>query len=89
MANKEIKQLGEILSLDDRALQRLLREIPKKDIAYLLLDASLEIKEKIYRCVSNHYASMLKEDIELLKGVDKTNISAAMQNFMVIYDRLV
>ena len=89
MVEQVIKRLNDILNLNDKALQRLLREIPKKDLAYLLLDAGPEVKQKIYNNLSDRYATMLKEDLELITGTDKSNISAAKQKFLSAYNKLI
>lgn len=53
-----------VAELDDRSIQRVLREIDQKDLALAMRAAAPEVNERIYQNMSSRGASMLREDIE-------------------------
>ncbi len=53
-----------VAELDDRSIQRVLREIDQKDLALAMRAAAPEVNERIYQNMSTRGASMLREDIE-------------------------
>lgn len=53
-----------VADLDDRAIQRVLREIDQKDLALAMRAATPEVNERLYQNMSTRGASMLREDIE-------------------------
>ncbi|MFM7469440.1 MAG: FliG C-terminal domain-containing protein, partial [Vampirovibrionales bacterium] len=53
----------DIQFLDNRAIQRLLRELDTKDLAIALKGAKDPVKEKIFANMSERAAAMLKEDM--------------------------
>ena len=67
---EEIKQLmfvfEDIILLDDRSLQLVLREVDTKDLSLAMKATSDEVAEKIYKNMSKRAADMLKEDISYL-----------------------
>lgn len=59
----------DIVKLDNRAVQRVIREIDNKELSLALKTASEEVAEKIYNNMSKRAAAMLKEDIEFMGPV--------------------
>jgi hypothetical protein len=59
-------QFDIILELEDRSLQRVLRELNSLELARALKGEKDTIKEKVFRNMSPRAALMLKEDMELL-----------------------
>lgn len=59
----------DIIKLDDRAIQRLLREIETKDIAMALKGSNDDIKDKIYKNMSERAQTMLQDDMEYMGPV--------------------
>ena len=53
----------EIIMLDDRAVQKILREIDTTDLAKALKNSDEETRNKIFRNMSKNAADMLKRDI--------------------------
>jgi len=66
----QVKQLlfvfDDILKLDDRAVQRVLREVDTNDLALALKASDEEIKKKILSNVSERAAEMIQEEIEYM-----------------------
>ena len=78
----------DIITLDDVAIQRILREIETKELAMALKGASDEVAETIYRNQSKRAAASLKEDIQYLGPVRLTDVEKAQQKIVSIIRRL-
>jgi flagellar motor switch protein FliG len=79
----------DIVHLDDRSLQRALRDIDlSHDMPLALKVASPEVKAKILRNVSKRQAEMLMEAIELLGPVRLREVEDAQQRVVAVIRRL-
>lgn len=78
----------DIITLDDVAIQRILREVETKELALALKGSSDEVAEVIYRNQSKRAAASLKEDIEYLGPVRLTDVEKAQQQIVAIIRRL-
>jgi flagellar motor switch protein FliG len=67
----------DIATLDDRALQRLLREIEAKTLALSLKAASDELKAKIMGSMSQRAVGSLREEMEMMGPVKMRDVEAA------------
>lgn len=72
----------DLVSLDDRAIQRIVRDVENKDLAMALKVASEEVKAKIFKNVSKRFADMLKEDMEFMGPVRLRDIEEAQQKIV-------
>lgn len=72
----------DIVNLDNRAIQRIIREIENKDLSLALKTASQEVAEKIYANMSKRAAEMLKEDIEFMGPVRLREVEEAQTNIV-------
>lgn len=79
---------GEILGLDDRAVQRILREIDFADVAKALKGSNEEVRNKIYRNMSKNAADMLKEEIEFMGPVREKDIYESQAKITTVVLRL-
>ncbi len=52
--------------LDDRSVQRLLKEVETKELAIALKAASDEMKQKIFGNVSERVVAMIQEEMEVV-----------------------
>lgn len=59
----------DLIQLDDRAIQRMLREVETKDLALALKGANPEVQEKIFKNMSERAGGMLKDDMEYMGPV--------------------
>jgi flagellar motor switch protein FliG len=59
----------DIIQLDDRAIQAILREVDMKELATALKGVGPEVQEKIYKNMSERAVAMLKEDMEYMGPV--------------------
>ena len=66
---RECLYLKILLSLDNRSIQRIIREIDNSQWAIALKGASEEVKEVIFANMSKRLVEMIKEDIEFMGPV--------------------
>ncbi len=59
----------DVVQLEDRAIQRILREVETKDLALALKGAPEAVKEKVFKNMSERAAGMLQEDMEYMGPV--------------------
>ena len=59
----------DIIKLEDRAIQKILREVDTRDIALSLKGATEDLKEKIFSNMSERARAMLKDDMEYMGPV--------------------
>ncbi|EJP6470935.1 flagellar motor switch protein FliG [Clostridium sp. FAM 1755] len=78
----------DIITLDDVAIQRVLREVETKDLALALKGSSEEVANVIFKNQSKRAASSLKEDIEFLGPVRIMDVEKAQQGIVSIIRRL-
>ena len=67
----------DIIILDDRSIQRLLREIDSKQLALALKGTKEEIKDKIFKNMSERARKMLSDDMEYLGPVRAKEVQEA------------
>ena len=70
--------------LDDRAIQKVLRDTDQQELAKALRGASPEIQDKIFRNMSKRESSMLKEDMEWMGPVRTQDVEAAQASLVQI-----
>ena len=66
-----------ISNLDDRSIQKILRETDSDTLAMALKNAPENIQEKIFRNMSKRAANLVKEDMEFLGPVKPDDVNAA------------
>lgn len=59
----------DIVQLDDKAIQRMLREVETKDLAMALKGANEDVKDKIFKNMSERATAMLVDDMEYMGPV--------------------
>lgn len=78
----------DIVMLDDRSLQLVLREIESKDLALALKAASGEVAGKVYKNMSKRASEMLREEIEYMGPVRIRDVEEAQQKIVNVIRRL-
>jgi len=73
----------DLMKIDDRGMQTLLKEITSEDVGLALKGSSDHIKDKIFKNMSERAAAMLKEDLEAMgparvSDVERAQIKIAM-----------
>lgn len=77
-----------VISLDDRAVQKVLREVDTECLAKALKGADPDIQDKIFRNMSRRAAAMLREDMEFMGLVYRSDVYAAQKFIIDIIMRL-
>ncbi len=72
----------DIIGLDDRAIQRVLKEVDGKDLALALKTAGDDLLGRIYKNMSNRASTLLKEEIELLGPTRMREVGRAQQSIV-------
>ncbi len=78
----------DLLKIDDRGIQMILREVSSETLALALKTASDELKEKIFKNMSKRAAETLMEDIETMGPKRISEIEAAQKEITQIARRL-
>lgn len=78
----------DIVNLDDRAVQQILREIEMKELALALKGTSEDVQQKIFTNMSERAAEMVKEDMEFMGPVKLKNVEDAQQKIVAVIRRL-
>lgn len=77
-----------IITLDDRAIQRILRDVNNKDLILALKGASEGVRELIFRNLSKRAADLLKEDLAIAGPVRLRNVEEAQQRIVNVIRQL-
>ena len=77
-----------IVTLDDRSIQTVLRQVDMKDLALALKTASEEVASRIFKNVSKRAAEMLKEDMSLMGPVRLRDVEEAQQKVVNVIRQL-
>ena len=77
-----------ILDLDDRSIQILLREVQSESLIIALKGTSQELREKIFKNMSTRAAEALKEDLEAKGPVRLSEVEAEQKEILKIVRRL-
>jgi flagellar motor switch protein FliG len=90
--SEEIKKLmfvfEDIITMDDRSIQLVLREVESKDLALALKGASEDVANKIKRNMSKRASEMLEEEITFLGPVRLRDVEEAQQRIVNTIRRL-
>ena len=78
----------DIVLVDDRGVQKLLRKVETMELAIALKAASEEVKEKIFKNMSQRAGEMLKEEIEDMGPVRMREVDDAQQNITHIIQEM-
>lgn len=74
----------DIIKLDDRSIQRILREVETKDLALALKGANNDVREKIFKNMSERASSMLKDDMEYMGPVRAREVQESQTKVVAI-----
>ena len=89
---EEIKRLmfvfEDIVMLDDRSLQMVLREVDTKDLSLALKATPKEVAAKVFKNMSTRAADMLREEIEYMGPVKIRDVEEAQQKIVNVIRNL-
>lgn len=78
----------DILILDDRGIQLILKEVDTKELAVALKAASEELQTKIFKNVSERVATMIQEEMEYAGPMRLSVVEEAQQRIVEVVRRL-
>ncbi len=85
---KKMFVFEDILLLDDRAIQRVLRDVENSDLAIALKGANEQVQNAIFNNLSKRLAAMIKEDMEFMGPVRMKDVEESQQKIVNIIRKL-
>ncbi len=85
---KKMFVFEDILLLDDRAIQRVLRDVENSDLAIALKGSNDEVKGAILKNLSKRLAAMIEEDMEFMGPVRMKDVEVAQQKIVAVIRKL-
>ena len=77
-----------LMDIEDRSIQLILREIQSESLIVALKGASEEIREKIFKNMSQRASEMLREDLESKGPVKVSEVEAEQKSILQVARRL-
>jgi flagellar motor switch protein FliG len=78
----------DIVMLDDRAIQKVLREVDTSELAKALRSVDSEVQDKIFRNMSKRASQLLKEDMEYMGPIRMKDVEESQQKIVSIIRKL-
>lgn len=78
----------DVKRIDDRGVQTVLKDVPREQLVLALKTASTDLREAVFRNVSQRAAEMIKEDLEALGPTKLKDVEKAQQSIVDIVRRL-
>ncbi len=91
MAQKILDEMfvfDNIMDIEDRGIQILLREVPSESLIIALKGAPLELREKIFSNMSTRAADMMREDLDSKGPVRLSEVETQQKEILQIIRRL-
>ena len=85
LGREKVRPLG---LLDDRSMQRVLKEVDTKELSMALKGASEELQEKFFRNMSSRAAEMIKEEMEYMGPIRLKDVEEVQQRIVDVIRRL-
>ncbi|MBR1700970.1 MAG: flagellar motor switch protein FliG [Lachnospiraceae bacterium] len=85
---KKMFVFEDILLLDDRAIQRVLRDVDNNDLEIALKGANEQVQGAIFNNLSKRLATMIKEDMDFMGPVRMKDVEEAQQKIVNIIRKL-
>jgi flagellar motor switch protein FliG len=88
----EIKRLmflfEDIVLIDDKGIQRILREVDKRDLALSLKVSDEKIRQKVFKNMSERAAAVVREELEFMGPVKLKEVEGAQMRIVDAIKRL-
>ena len=78
----------DIVMLDDRAIQKVMREVDTAELAKALKAVDSEVQDKIFRNMSKRAAALLKDDMEYMGPIRMKDVEESQQRIVSIIRKL-
>ena len=86
--NKRMFVFEDIVMLDDRAIQKVMREVDTSELAKALKAVDSEVQDKIFRNMSKRAAALLKDDMEYMGPIRMKDVEESQQKIVSIIRKL-
>lgn len=78
----------DVAKIDDRSIQTILKEVPRDQLVLALKTASEDLKDLLFRNISQRAAEMLKDDLDTLGPTPLKDVEKAQQGIVDVVRRL-
>ncbi|MFZ5660324.1 MAG: flagellar motor switch protein FliG [Pseudomonadota bacterium] len=78
----------DLVGVDDRGIQALLRDVPSETLIFALKGASPDLREKFFKNMSKRAAEMMRDDLEARGPVRVSEVESAQKEILAIAMRL-
>lgn len=78
----------DIIKIDDRSVQTILKEVPRDQLVLALKTASDDLRDLLFRNISQRAAEMLQDDLETLGPTPLKDVEKAQQSVVDVVRRL-
>ena len=85
---KKMFVFEDIITLDDKSIQRVLREVDNNELAVALKSTTEEVQSIIFNNLSKRLSAMIKEDMEFMGPVRLKDVEEAQQKIVNIIRKL-
>lgn len=85
---KRLFVFEDVVLIDDKGLQAVLKEVDQKDLPIALKGVSDEVKEKFYKNMSKRASEMLKDEMSYMGPVRVKDVDQAQQKIVAIIKNL-
>lgn len=81
-------EFNDIIKLDNRSIQLMLKELETEELTYALKGASDEVKDKIFSNMSERAQKFINNEIDILGGVEPSDIKKAQKHAIDVVNKL-
>jgi len=74
----------DIIGIDDKGVQRILRDVDKRDLALALKSSEEKVRQKIFKNMSERASAVVKEELEFMGPVKLKEVEAAQMRIVDI-----
>jgi flagellar motor switch protein FliG len=79
---------GDLVDIDDRGMQEVLRQVPGEKLLLAMKGADDELKNKIFKNMSQRAAEMLKDDLESRGPVRLSEVESAQKEILAMVRKM-
>jgi flagellar motor switch protein FliG len=85
----EMFTFDDIIGIDDRGIQTILRDVQSDALIVALKGANAELREKILKNMSTRAADMMREDLENRGPVKLSEVEAQQKEILIVVRGLI
>ncbi len=85
---KKMFVFEDIITLDDKSIQKVMREVDNNDLSKALKSVDAEVQDKIFKNMSKRAAQMLKDDMEFMGPIRLKDVEETQQKIVAVIRKL-